>query len=140
VAQFSVGVNSAWGFFRWLVILLLVLDQLSAPFHGHHHDGLPDLHAHFVSEEHAQNEAHVEAPQAEHPSHALLTLRAEPRLQEKPLSLMDLSAVVALVSINLAFDDGVEGPSPYWSLDRDGTDFRSHRSLPPAGRAPPTQA
>lgn len=134
------GKVQAWRVVRWLVILFLVLDQLSSPFHGHHHGGLGEVHGHAQTMEHAEDEVHTEPKHGEHASHSLLTLRAEQRQLNERLPIVDVSAVTAFVSIYLAFDDGAERPALQWRLDLDGRDFRSHRSLPPAGRAPPPLA
>lgn len=75
--------RAAHGLARWLVLLLLVLDQFSAPWHTHHHDSGIDgtavaaLHAVGLQSE-VLAETHAEAP--DHRStwaHATTLLRSE---------------------------------------------------------------
>ena len=79
---------------------------------------------------HAENDEHLLL------SHATMAIRVDPsRLGQLP-AIDYLDAQVALVSVAqllAAFD---ELPPEHWRPDR-APDFRSHRSLPPAGRAPP---
>ena len=83
--------NVRAGLVRWLVLLLLVFDQFSAPWHGHHHDSGAEsivavaahagvhagVHADVTASE-ALAQIHAEAP--DHPStwaHAATVLRSE---------------------------------------------------------------
>ena len=75
--------RAAHGLARWLVLLLLVFDQFSAPWHAHHHDSGVDgtvvatVHAHRLQSG-LLAETHAEAP--DHKStwvHATTLLRSE---------------------------------------------------------------
>lgn len=137
----SGSMSGAWWFARWVLVLVLAFDYLSASFHHHQHDGierqldLATAHATFDDgDTHAEGE--------EHPlmSHATMAIRIDPsRLGQLPAA-DNADAPVALVSVVqllAAFD---EPPPTHWRPDRSRPDFRSHRSLPPAGRAPPLHA
>lgn len=139
----------ACGLVRWLLVLLLMFDQIGAPWHAHHHDiGVDssfvsavhaddmDDHASGV-ETHADTEAH--APDSQHTwAHATTVLRIE-----------------AGVSLALA-DDVDDGPAPSWPgvglvpaahsgpvlaiASRHEPPRPVHRSLPPSPQAPPRRA
>ena len=135
------GVNGAWWFARWLLVLVLACDLLSAPFHPHHHDGIAGplefgtAHASFDD-----GGAHVDRDEHTAFSHSATALRTDPsRLGQLPaLDGADVPlALVSVVDLLTARDE----PTPiHWRPDRSRPDFRSHRSLPPAGRAPPLHA
>ena len=134
-------VSRAWWFARWLLVLVVACDLLSAPFHNHHHDGvdgqlgLATAHASFDD-----GDAHVE--DADHPlaSHSAMAIRIDPsRLGQLP-AIENADTQVALVSVAQLLAAIDEMPSEHWRPDRSRSDFRSHRSLPPAGRAPPLHA
>ncbi len=133
-------VSRAWWFARWLLVLVVVCDLLSAPFHHHHHDGvdgqlgLATAHASFDD-----GDSHAE--DADHPlaSHSAMAIRIDPsRLGQLP-AIDNAEAQVALVSVTQLLAAVDELPQ-HWRPDRSRPDFRSHRSLPPAGRAPPLHA
>lgn len=146
----SGGVSGAWWIVRWLLVLVLAFDLLSAPFHHHRHDGVEGqlevatAHAHA----HAHGRASVDdgathAEGEEHPllSHAAMAIRIDPsRLGQ--IAAADGTddradapvALVAVVQHLAAFD---EPPPTRFRSDQSRPDFLSHRSLPPAGRAPP---
>ena len=135
------GVSRAWWFARWLLVLVVACDLLSAPFHHHHHDGvdgqlgLATAHASFDD-----GDAHAE--DADHPlaSHSAMAIRIDPsRLGQLP-AIENADTQVALVSVAQLLAAIDEMPSEHWRPDRGRPDFRSHRSLPPAGRAPPLHA
>ena len=151
----SGGVSGAWWIARWLLVLVLAFDLLSAPFHPHHHDGVEGqievaaahAHAHAHAHGHASvDDGATHAEGEEHPlvSHAAMAIRIDPsRLGQ--IAAADgtddrADAPVALVSVLqplAAFD---EPPPSRFRPDRSRPDFLSHRSLPPAGRAPPLHA
>ena len=135
------------GLARWLLVLLLVFDQVGAPWHAHRHDSGVDgslvgaAPAHDVghalaAETHTATEAH--APD-ERPSwtHAITVLRVE-------------------AGLPLAAAGADHGPVPTWpgvallptapctvelALSRQLEPARpAHRSLPPAPQAPPWRA
>ena len=136
------GVSGAWLFARWLLVLALVFDQVSAPFHHHHHDGMEtqlELAASHDTmsggdETHADSDDHVLG------SHSAMAIRVDAsRLGQLPA--IDLAHVAIAVDIGLQLLAAFDSAMPeHWARDRSVPDFRSHRSLPPAGRAPPFHA
>lgn len=130
-------------FFRWALVLLLVADIVGTPLHRHHHDTGGDsspVHAQLAEPRHAELHAEDD-PHELHFVHAVTTLRAGSH-PARPDASADLdSPVVALVSTRGA----VHGPKPApiarlpWN-ERGTTLHPLHRSLPPAGRAPPLRA
>ena len=135
------GVSGAWWFARWLLVLVVAFDLLSAPFHHHHHDGV-EGQLEFATA-HASldgGDTHVESD--DHPlvSHATMAIRIDPsRLAQLP-PVDNADAQIAFVSAAQLLAAVDELPPPQWRPDRSRPDFRSHRSLPPAGRAPPLHA
>ena len=153
----AMRVWAAYGLARWLLVLLLVFDQVGAPWHAHRHDSGVDgagvsavvsavggpVHADAdgagsAFEPHAETEAH--APD-ERPSwaHATTVLRIESGL-----------------SLAAAADAADAAPAPSWPdanpAPRAANAFTRvlarrmepsrpvHRSLPPAPQAPPRRA
>jgi hypothetical protein len=139
--RFANGVSGAWLFARWLLVLALVFDQASAPFHHHHHDGVEAPRelaaAHAVP---GSDEIHLDADDHESGSHFAMAIRVDAsRAGELPA--VDRAAVVSAGNTRLSLLCALDQPArPHWARDRSDTDFRSHRSLPPAGRAPPRRA
>lgn len=145
----SGGVSGAWWVARWLLVLVLAFDLLSAPFHPHHHDGVEGqlefaaAHAHAYAYAHASiNDGAAHAEGEEHPlvSHAATAIRIDPSRLGQLCAADSNDAPVALVAVvqHLAAFD--EPPPTRFRPDRSRPDFLSHRSLPPAGRAPPLHA
>ena len=152
----SGGVSGAWWIARWLLVLVLAFDLLSAPFHHHRHDGvegqlevaaahaLAHAHAHAHANAHASvDDGATHAEGEEHPllSHAAVAIRIDPSRLGQISAGADADdradapvAVVPVVQQLAAFD---EPPPARFRPDRSRPDFLSHRSLPPAGRAPP---
>lgn len=122
-------------------MLALAFDLVSAPLHQHHHEGvggplefttvhalLDGAQAHTISDEHPLT------------VHATLAIRIDlSRLGHlSPADNADVPmALVSLTQLLAAVD---EPPPEDWQPNRSHLDFRSHRSLPPAGRAPPLHA
>lgn len=137
----SDGVSGAWWFARWLLVLVVAFDFLSAPFHHHHHDGVEGQLQ--IATAHASLDdsgLHVESD--DHPllSHVTMAIRIDPsRLGQLP-AIDNPEAQAALVSVAQRLADVEELPPALWRPDRSRPDFPSHRSLPPAGRAPPLHA
>ena len=135
------GVSGAWWLARWLLVLVVALDFLSAPFHHHHHDGVEEQIG--IATAHAaldDSGTHVERDEHSPGSHATMAIRIDPaRLaQLPPIDKGDVH--IALVSVAQLLAAVDEMPAAHWRPDRSRPDFRSHRSLPPAGRAPPLHA
>ena len=129
-------------FLRLALVLLLVADIIGTPFHRHHHDSGIDgsaVHAQLDGTKHAAH--HVEEDQHELDFvHMVTTMRAELRA-----SAPDACADSEFQDVALACAwalPGQETPAPH-RLSRRESDtplHRLHRSLPPAGRAPPLRA
>lgn len=137
----SDGMRGAWWFAQWLIVLVVAFDLLSAPFHQHRHDGVEGPLG-FATVHASLDDGDTHAEGDEHPlvSHATMANRIDPsRLgQLPPINIAD--AQVALVSVAQLLAAVDELPTEHWQPDRSRPDFRSHRSLPPAGRAPPLRA
>lgn len=135
------GVSGAWWIARWLLVLVVAFDFLSGPFHHHHHDGVEgqlEFSTAHVSLE--AGDTHVEADDHPLASHAATAIRIDPsRLAQLP-PIDNADAQNALVSVAQLLG-AVDDLSPQqWRIDESRPDIRSHRSLPPAGRAPPLHA
>ena len=136
--------SAACGLARWLVLLLLVFDQFSAPWHTHHHDSGVDgtvvaaAHANGLQPE-MLAEAHAEAP--DHRSawaHATTLLRSEvastvPMARDNDDAHVSLWPVARLTPAihelsHLAIASHPEPPTP------------AYRSLRPSPQAPPWRA
>ena len=132
------GASRAWWVARWLLVLVLAFDHLSAPFHFHYHDGVEGQQAFGAA--HASfddGDAHVDSDEHSPFSHSATALRTDPlRLGQLP-AIDGADLPVALISVAQLLAALDEPPPTHWRPDRARPDFRSHRSLPPAGRAPP---
>lgn len=137
----SDGVSGAWWFARWLLVLVVAFDFLSAPLHHHHHDGVEGQLQ--IATAHASlDDSGPHAESDDHPlvSHATMAIRTDPsRLGQLP-AIDNPEAQVALVSVAQRLAAVEELPPEDWRPDRSRPDFRSYRSLPPASRAPPFHA
>lgn len=125
---------------RWILVLALVFDLLSVPWHKHHHEGVDaplDFQAVHAAVSGAQPLAHG------HDSppfvHAASAIRVDLSLLGK-LPLLDDAAPPALLSLLELLASIAAEPVSAWPPDAFLPDIRSHRSLPPAGRAPPLHA
>ncbi|MBX3618974.1 MAG: hypothetical protein KF891_03120 [Rhizobacter sp.] len=129
-------------FFRWALVLLLVADIVGSPLHRHHHDsGIDGSALHAQRAEPRHTELHAEdGPHELHFIHAVTTVRVESH-GARPDANADVDHLfVALVSTWAA---PWPNPAPITRLswiDLGTTLHPLHRSLPPAGRAPPPRA
>jgi hypothetical protein len=133
--------RAAHGLARWLVLLLLVFDQFSAPWHTHHHDSGVDgtvvatVHVHGLQSG-LLAETHAEAP--DHKStwaHATTVLRSEVDLSvstagdidEGQVSLWPVARLTPAINepIRRAIVSFPEPPTP------------AYRSWRPSPQAPP---
>lgn len=135
------GISNAGWLARWLLVLALAFDLLSAPLHQHHHEGaggplgfttvhalLDDAQAHAIGDEHPLT------------VHATLAIRVDLSRLGRLLPPDNTEVAVALVSLAQLLA-AVDEPRPEdWQPDRARPDIRPHISLPPAGRAPPLHA
>ncbi|WP_198937882.1 hypothetical protein [Pelomonas sp. KK5] len=117
---------------------LLVFDQLSAPFHRHHHDfgidaDLGRAAAALASDTHAEDEHDAQI------AHPAIALRAQPAsaLSGARIAADALIAVAAFVVVFPVAQAAT--PAPDWPKHGPPR-FSSFKSLPPAGRAPPLHA
>ena len=136
--------RAARGLARWLVLLLLVFDQFSAPWHTHHHDSgvdgtaLAAVHADGLQSE-VFAQTHAEAP--DHRStwvHATTVLRSEVgHSLTRPgddddghVSLWPVARLTPAIkeSARLVIASRQEPPTP------------AYRSLRPSPQAPPWRA
>jgi hypothetical protein len=135
------GGRGAWWIARWLLVLVLAFDHLSAPFHQHHHDGVEgplELAAAHPSFD--DGDAHAESDEHGSGSHGAVAIRIDPlRLGQLP-GLDDADAQVVLISVVGSLAAREEPPAVHRRPGRAQSGFCSHRSLPPASRAPPLHA
>ena len=108
------------------------------PIYHHRHEGV-DGQLGFATAHASIDDGGMHAEGDEHPllSHATLAIRIDPsRLAELP-PIDHADAQIALVSVAQLLAAVDRLPVQHWRADRSPSDFTSHRSLPPAGRAPP---
>lgn len=130
--------------FRLFLVLVLMFDQASAPFHRHHHDFGIDADAgltvsHGPSADSPAVESHAEDG---HPGleggHSAIALRSQRSALTDVQTVAD--AVLSVVAFVVVFPAiTADTPIPDWP-DRGPPQFTSFKSLPPAGRAPPLHA
>lgn len=128
---------------RWLLVLVLAVDLIGAPLHAHAHDSGVDGHA-WAPHVDAPGWDSVHAEDADDAlllRHATLTMRAS-------IAAPDLGAVDDAASVVPAWWPPFDGAlavaptvvtSARWAA-RPPPPWPVHRSLPPAGRAPPLRA
>ena len=139
--RFASGLGGAWLFVRWLLVLAMVFDQVSAPFHHHHHDGVEVQFELGLSHDLLDGgETHVDSDEHLAGSHFAMAIRVDSsRIGQLPA--VDPADAAIAVSTSLHLLAALDTPArEHWFGDRPTPDFRSHRSLPPAGRAPPLHA
>ncbi len=130
--------------FRLFLVLVLMFDQVSAPFHRHHHDFGIDADAglaisHGPSADLSAVESHADDGHSGlKGGHSAIALRSQ------CFELTDVQTVADAVLFVAAFVVGfpaikADTPVPDWP-DRGPPQFTSFKSLPPAGRAPPLHA
>ena len=126
---------------RWLLVLLLVWDQAGSPLHRHHHDSDIDGYALTAShDDGAADVEHLEDPDGDfHFSHAVMAVR--PQLRSSTVAAGEAEGVVLAQAVLKPVHGALAArsrPLP-WS-DTHPPAHALHRSLPPAGRAPPLHA
>jgi hypothetical protein len=132
---------------RWLLVALLIADQVGAPLHRHHHDSGVDAAWSAPGAAHDAEPAAF-AEDLDPPdtfTHATLAVRlnadagaAAPAQPPASDAFIDaqLACLRAVLALAPTADDGGGLPRPGWQAPPEP----SHRSLPPAGRAPPLHA
>lgn len=130
----------AWCCLRWMLVLALIFDLLSVPWHKHHHEGV-DAPLDFLAVHVPVSSVQPLAQRHDSPPfvHAASALRVDLSFLGK-LPLLDDAAPPALLSLLQLLADVQADPVGAWPPDASPPDVRSHRSLPPAGRAPPLHA
>lgn len=132
-------VSRAMWLARWLLVLLLVWDQVGSPLHQHHHDS--GIDGSWLTASHDDGSAstpHLEGVDGG-PSfaHAVTTVQPPTKFDspvaDSAATPLPLYAFVELVNFALAKE-------PLPRPDRHPPDYSSYRSLPPASRAPPLHA
>lgn len=139
--RFTSGLSSAWLFARWLLVLAMVFDQVSSPFHHHHRDGVEVQFELGLSHDLLDGgETHVDSDEHLAGSHFAMAIRVDPsRIGQLPA--VDPADAAITVNTSLQLLVALDTPArEHWFRDRSTPDFHSHRSLPPAGRAPPLHA
>ena len=126
---------------RWVLVLVLAFDFVSAPFHHHHHDGVQTQPG--VSAAHAsldEGGSHADDADPGSASHSAMAIRVDPSRAAQLPSIDRAQPQMALIAVAQRLPSLGEPPPTRWRPDRSPPDFHSHRSLPPAGRAPPLHA
>ena len=141
-ALFNGVLRSAARLARWLLVLVLVADIAGSPLHRHHHDTGIDgssVHGPLAELQHAAQHVEEDSHDTDF-VHAVTTVRAESRA-----AAPDRSADLDSPDVMLPAPWALPGPVIAAITRRPWTGpdtslHRLHRSLPPAGRAPPVRA
>lgn len=145
IALLASMASAAHGLARWLVLLLLVFDQFSAPWHTHHHDNGVDgiavaaVHADGLQSQ-VLGETHVEAP--DHRStwaHANTLLRSAVGLSLTMGGGDNDDGHVSLWPI-ARLTPAIKEPSRPAIAARQELPTPAYRSLRPSPQAPPWRA
>jgi len=132
----GVAVRALW-LLRWLLVLVLVWDQVSSPLHHHRHDSGVDAQWLTAS----AHDAKVTAPHLEsddhdlRASHAVLAVR--PQLDLSSLTLGDDTSHSIAPSQASALVEPGPAEAEAAGIGAFARPHSTQRSLPPAGRAPP---
>lgn len=132
----AVAARALW-LLRWLLVLVLVWDQVSSPLHQHRHDAGVDAQWLTASAHDAQaTTPHLEADDHDlRASHAVLAVRPQPDLSSLTLG-DDPDHGFALGHAGALAEPGpIEAQAV--GIAALARPHSTHRSLPPAGRAPP---
>ena len=133
----------SWGLrlMQWLLVLLLAWDQVGSPLHHHHHDSGIDSSALTAAHDDGATEVlHLEdADESLEFSHAVMAMRPQSQLGTVADAGTDDTAV-GPVAPALVFATPVADLQHVPLPDPEPPVHSLHRSLPPAGRAPPLHA
>jgi hypothetical protein len=135
------GLSGAWLFARWLMVMVMVVAQVGAPFHHHHHDGV-GVQLELGASHDLQGDAETRADSERHHggAHCAIAIRVD-RSRVGKLPAVDFADAAIAVHASLPLFAALDTPAPVeWGRYTTTPDFRSYRSLPPAGRAPPLYA
>lgn len=129
---------------RWLLMLALTFVQISAPFHRHQHDGVDaaGVVIHRLATSDAMPQLQGAAPLIG--SHALMSIPVDASRSAQLLGAEPLEAAAMAVAMRWHWMAALpaidEPPAVHRARDLATLQFRLHRSVPPAGRAPPRTA
>ena len=131
----------AW-LLRWLMVLLLVTDLVGSPLHRHQHNfgfGGASLHGPLANSLHGARhlEDDIHGPDF---VHAVTTIRAQSRVLVADMSTGTDSQDVALLPAWPLPGSHTPAIHVRYQAEPDTALHPLHRSLPPAGRAPPLRA
>ncbi len=136
--SFDGGMRSALGLARWLLILLLVFDQVGSPLHNHHHDSGIDAHALELAHADASaNASHRDLTDSgAFLYHSVTAVKNEVHLAAMPAgdsaALLAFPSALTLFALQKVVDHPARSELTPGSL--------IYRSLPPDTRAPPLHA
>ena len=142
----SSGVARRVWLLRWLLVLLLAWDQIGSPLHRHHHESAFGAHALTAHAGVAHVPNAVNADDADSDldfAHAVMAVR--PQFECRLVAAAFVAAEsghspVAVQSLAARATASLADPRPLLRPDKVPPAYISHRSLPPAGRAPPLHA
>ncbi len=127
---------------RLILALAMVFNQLGAPFHHHHHDGVEaQLELGISHDQLGGGETRADSDEHLAGSHFTIAIRVEPtRIGQLPA--IDPPDAADPLDTDLKLSAGLDPPAAPTPIarDRSAPAFRTYRSLPPAGRAPPLHA
>ncbi|PZP91293.1 MAG: hypothetical protein DI587_35910 [Variovorax paradoxus] len=139
----SVVGRTAVAWMRWMLVLLLVVDQVSAPWHRHHHESGIDDVVRVVGAMHASDVHGVHLDEGElHEdfAHATAALRAEVRLVVLDEDRAAADPAWLVPTVHPWVDPPLPPAAQGMTQARASPDKPAPRSLPPDGRAPPLTA
>ncbi|MCA0177244.1 MAG: hypothetical protein LCH73_13335 [Proteobacteria bacterium] len=130
---------------RWLLVLILVTDQVGAPLHEHRHDSGVDGTAALLTEHSAWSSEIAHAEHMEHNAHLpdfthiTTGLRADPRPAARDPATGSTDVLLAAIPLAPMRDHHAR-PSVASSSQRVQAPRLVQQNLPPEGRAPPHNA
>lgn len=135
---------------RWLLVLLLLLlvfDLISSPFHAHHHAGSPEGYAshlandsHFASAavtEHENDSLHSEGADHRGGHGASAVQSASIQLFKSEFVAKAFALIPLFVFLGMLTQPNAERVVR-WRPGRNSVAIALFRALPPCGRAPPS--
>jgi hypothetical protein len=134
---------------KWVLVLLMVVDQVGSPMHQHRHDSGFDVAylGAFGGSHHSQGESGAthadERVYDDTYAHSTLAIRqatasqlSVPPTDDDHVSWILISTVLAFLALASVNDKSLLRPFARWRAPCKTI----YRSLPPAGRAPPLHA
>lgn len=131
----AVAARTLW-LLRWMLVLVLVWDQVSSPLHQHRHDSVDAQWLSAFAHDAQGSAAHLEDDGHDlGASHAVLAVR--PQLDLSSLTLGDDPDHGFAPSRASALPGSGPSEADAAGMAALARPHSTHRSLPPAGRAPP---